>query len=68
MEAGFKLYEEALKLMNQNKFDEADAKFEQLFSLDILIPDKWGRYKYQSPSLDRLRYLSYRNRAMFYYF
>ena len=68
VEAGFKLYEEALKLMNQNKFDEADAKFEQLFSLDILIPDKWGRYKYQSPSLDRLRYLSYRNRAMFYYF
>lgn len=68
VEAGFKLYEEALKLMNQDKFDEADVKFGQLFNLDILIPDKWGRYKYQSPSLDRLRYLSYRNRAMYYYF
>ncbi|KAK5960234.1 Hir3p PWA37_002730 [Arxiozyma heterogenica] len=68
VETGFKLYEEALKLMNQSKFDEADEKFKQLFGLDILVPDKWGKYKHQSPSLDRLRYLSYRNRAMYYYF
>lgn len=68
VEEGFKLYEDALKAMNENKFEEANIKFEQLFDLDILKPDKWGLYKYKSPTLDRLRYLSYRNRAMYYYF
>lgn len=68
VEEGFKFYEDALKAMNGNNFEEANAKFEQLFALDILKPDKWGLYRYKSPTLDRLRYLSYRNRAMYYYF
>lgn len=67
IEEGFRVYQEALLLLNDKKFDESYEKFEELFELDVIRPDKWGIYRYSSPTLDRLRYLAYRNRGMYYY-
>ncbi|SMN21995.1 similar to Saccharomyces cerevisiae YJR140C HIR3 Subunit of the HIR complex [Maudiozyma saulgeensis] len=67
IQEGFKIYEEALLLLNEKKFDKSNEKFEELFKLDVIVPDKWGIYRYSSPILDRLRYLTYRNRGMYYY-
>jgi len=67
IQEGFKIYEEALVLLNEKKFNGSNEKFEELFQLDVIVPDKWGVYRYSSPLLDRLRYLTYRNRGMYYY-
>ena len=67
IQEGFKIYEQALVSLNEKKFEESDAKFAELFKLDVIKPDKWGIYRYSSPILDRLRYLTYRNRGIYYY-
>ncbi|CCK69112.1 Hir3p KNAG_0B06880 [Huiozyma naganishii CBS 8797] len=67
IEEGFKIYQEALMAMKEAQFELSDNKFTLLFQLNIMQPDKWGFYRYNSPTLDRLRYLSYRNRGMLYY-
>lgn len=67
IQEGFKIYEQALVSLNEKKFEESDTKFNELFKLDVIKPDKWGIYRYSSPILDRLRYLTYRNRGIYYY-
>lgn len=67
IQEGFKIYEQALMSLNEKKFEESNAKFIDLFKLDVIKPDKWGVYRYSSPILDRLRYLTYRNRGIYYY-
>ncbi|QLQ79989.1 hypothetical protein HG537_0C06380 [Torulaspora globosa] len=66
VEESFKIFQGALYDLKAKRFAEADAKFEDLFSMEVLKPNKWGFYKYSSPTLDSLRYLAYRNRGMYY--
>lgn len=66
VEESFKIFQGALYDLRAKRFAEADAKFEDLFSMEVLKPNKWGFYKYSSPTLDSLRYLAYRNRGMYY--
>lgn len=67
IEECFKIFQSALFELKTKRYEEADSKFEELLSRDVIKPDKWGVYYYSSPTLDRLRYLSYRNRGMYYY-
>ncbi|GAV52378.1 hypothetical protein ZYGR_0AG03690 [Zygosaccharomyces rouxii] len=67
IEECFKIFQSALFELKTKRYKEADSKFEELLSRDVIKPDKWGVYYYSSPTLDRLRYLSYRNRGMYYY-
>ena len=67
IEESFKIFQGALFDLKAKRYTEADAKFEELFSMEVLKPNKWGFYKYSSPTLDSLRYLAYRNRGMYYY-
>lgn len=66
VEESFKIFQGALFDLKAKRFAEADAKFDDLFSMEVLKPNKWGFYKYSSPTLDSLRYLAYRNRGMYY--
>ena len=67
IEEGFQIYQEALVLLNDKKFKESNEKFKALFKLDVIVPDKFGVFRYSTPIIDRLRYLAYRNRGMYYY-
>lgn len=67
VEESFKIFQLALRYLNDKKFESSDEKFRELFSMDVVKPDKWGVYRYSSPTIDRLRYLAYRNRGMYYY-
>ena len=67
IEEGFQIYQEALVFLNDKKFEESNEKFKELFKLDVIVPDKWGVYRYSTPIIDRLRYLAFRNRGMYYY-
>lgn len=67
IEEGFKLYENALLCLNKRQFAESDSNFQLLFNMDIMKPDRWGFYRYRSPNIDRLRYLAFRNRGLYFY-
>lgn len=67
IEESFKIFQGALYDLKAKRYAEADVKFQELFSMEVLKPNKWGFYKYSSPTLDSLRYLAYRNRGMYYY-
>lgn len=67
IEESFKIFQGALFDLKAKRYTEADEKFEELFSMEVMKPNKWGFYKYTSPTLDSLRYLAYRNRGMYYY-
>lgn len=67
IEECFKIFQSALFELKAKRYDEADEKFEELLSRDVIRPSKWGVYFYSSPTLDRLRYLAYRNRGMYHY-
>lgn len=67
IEESFRVFQSALFHLKAKRFNEAAEKFRQLFSIDVIKPDKWGMYRFSSPTLDSLRYLAYRNRGVFYY-
>lgn len=67
IEECFKVFQSALFELKAKRFDNANAKFEELLKRDVIKPNKWGFYYYSSPTLDRLRYLTYRNRGMYHY-
>lgn len=67
IEDSFKIFQNALFDLKAKRFEDADAKFVELLNMDVIKPDKWGIYRYSSPTLDSLRYLAYRNRGMYYY-
>ncbi|SCU80649.1 LANO_0B00782g1_1 [Lachancea nothofagi CBS 11611] len=67
VEESFKVYQSALLHLKAKRFEQAEEKFKELFSIDVIKPDRWGYYKYRSVTLDSLRYLAYRNRGVFYY-
>ncbi|AGO10374.1 AaceriABL081Wp [[Ashbya] aceris (nom. inval.)] len=67
VEESFRVFQSALFHLKAKRFDDAEAKFEQLFNIEVLKPDHWGLYRYSSPTLDLLRYLAYRNHGVFYY-
>ncbi|SCU78876.1 LADA_0A08262g1_1 [Lachancea dasiensis] len=67
VEESFEVYQNALLHMKFKRFEEAEEKFKELFSIDVIKPDKWGSYKHSTVVLDSLRYLAYRNRGIFYY-
>ena len=67
VEAGYKIFQEALDCIESKNHEGVEQKFQELFDLSILTPDKWGLFRYTSPTLDRLRFLAYRNRGMYHY-
>lgn len=67
IEESFKVFQNALLHLKAKRFTQAGEKFEQLFNIDVIKPDRWGVYRYSSHTLDSLRYLAYRNRGVFYY-
>lgn len=67
VEESFKVFQSALLELKAKRFDEAKEKFDQLFEIEVIKPNKWGVYEYNSPTLDSLRYLAYRNRGLLYY-
>lgn len=67
IEESFKVFQNALLHLKAKRFTQAGEKFEQLFNIDVIKPDRWGVYRYASHTLDSLRYLAYRNRGVFYY-
>ncbi|CAR23025.1 Hir3p [Lachancea thermotolerans CBS 6340] len=67
VEESSKIYQSALLHLKAKRFEQAEEKFKELFNIDVIKPDKWGLYKYSSPTLNSLRYLAYRNRGVFYY-
>lgn len=67
IEECFKIFQSALFELKAKRFEEANIRFEELLKRDVIKPNKWGVYYYSSPTLDRLRYLTYRNRGMYHY-
>ncbi|SCU83530.1 LAMI_0C03576g1_1 [Lachancea mirantina] len=67
IEECYRIFQDALLHLKEDRFVEADESFKELFSIEVLKPDKWGNYKHKSTTLDSLRYLSYRNRGIFHY-
>ncbi|SCU91675.1 LAME_0E13410g1_1 [Lachancea meyersii CBS 8951] len=67
VEESFKVYQSALLHLKAKKFEQAEDKFKELFSIDVIKADRWGQFKYSSAILETLRYLAYRNRGVFYY-
>ncbi|CEP65042.1 Hir3p LALA0_S18e00408g [Lachancea lanzarotensis] len=67
VEESFKVYQSALLHLKAKRFEQAEEKFKELFSIDVIKPDRWGQYKYRTAILESLRYLAYRNRGVFYY-
>ncbi|CUS24935.1 LAQU0S22e00474g1_1 [Lachancea quebecensis] len=67
VEESSKIYQSALLHLKAKRFEQAEEKFKELFNIDVIKPDRWGFYKYSSPTLNSLRYLAYRNRGVFYY-
>ncbi|SCU91845.1 LAFA_0F06194g1_1 [Lachancea sp. 'fantastica'] len=67
VEESFKVYQSALLHLKAKRFEQAEEKFKELFSIDVIKPDRWGQYKHRSAILESLRYLAYRNRGVFYY-
>lgn len=61
VEQGFKLFEQALRLQKNEDFEGAEAKYSQLFKLDVIkqpLPDN------PPPQMRSLRYLAYKNRGL----
>lgn len=67
IEESVQIFQDALKLMKVKDFEGANAKFELLFQMDVIKPDKWGLYRSVSPTLNNLRYLAHRNRGIYYF-
>ncbi|KAH3900068.1 Hir3p SCDLUD_004387 [Saccharomycodes ludwigii] len=67
VEQGFRIYDTALNFYKDKEYQKAKATFEDLFQLEILKPNYFGYYLYNSSTLDKLRYLCYRNRGFLYY-
>lgn len=67
IEESSKVFQAALSHLKAKRFDEAKLKFDQLFDIKVIKPNRWGLYDYSSPTLDSLRYLAYRNRGVMYY-
>ncbi|KAL6946923.1 hypothetical protein ACO0QE_001777 [Hanseniaspora vineae] len=66
VEQGYGLYNVGLSLYKDKKLQEAIEKFDQLLAIEILKPNRFGNFSYNSPAVDRLRYLAYRNRGFLY--
>ncbi|CAI4044060.1 Hir3p SKDI_10G3400 [Saccharomyces kudriavzevii IFO 1802] len=67
IEQSFKTLQDALIDLKNRDFQKSDNKFQELFQIDVVKPDRWGMYRNSSPTLDNLRYLCYRNRGMYYH-
>ncbi|CAI4045405.1 hypothetical protein SUVZ_10G3210 [Saccharomyces uvarum] len=67
IEQSFNILQDALIDLKNRDFQKSDSKFQELFQIDVVKPDKWGVYRNSSPTLDNLRYLCYRNRGMYYH-
>ncbi|QLG75089.1 hypothetical protein HG535_0H04160 [Zygotorulaspora mrakii] len=67
IEESFKIFQKALIELKARRYDSAHVLFEELFAMDVIMPNKWGLYTYSTPTLNSLRYLAFRNRGMYYY-
>ena len=67
IEQSFNILQDALIDLKNRDFQKSDSKFQELFQIDVVKPDRWGVYRNSSPTLDNLRYLCYRNRGMYYH-
>ena len=67
IEQSFNILQDALIDLKNKDFEKSDSKFQELFQIDVVKPDRWGMYRNSSPTLDNLRYLCYRNRGMYYH-
>ncbi|EJS43103.1 hir3p [Saccharomyces arboricola H-6] len=67
IEQSFNILQDALIDLKNKDFQKSDSKFQELFQIDVVKPDRWGIYRNSSPTLDNLRYLCYRNRGMYYH-
>ncbi|KAG7800845.1 hypothetical protein KL929_000384 [Ogataea haglerorum] len=60
VELGFKLFEEALSAQKQGNYDEANAKYQELFRMEVLT----ARNPTNNPAIETLKYLCLRNRGV----
>ncbi|KAG7859624.1 hypothetical protein KL939_002524 [Ogataea angusta] len=60
IELGFKLFEEALNAQKQGNYDEANAKYQELFGMEVLTT----RNPTNNPAIETLKYLCLRNRGV----
>ncbi|KAG7869230.1 hypothetical protein KL918_000775 [Ogataea parapolymorpha] len=60
IELGFKLFEEALSAQKQGNYDEANAKYQELFRMEVLTT----RNSTNNPAIETLKYLCLRNRGV----